>query len=88
MIESEIPDQNCPICGYNFNRTLLGEAKPREGDLMVCFKCCGVCKFDSNLRAIEFREIETLPPEIRVEIRKIQIVKMMKDIVFGNPGRQ
>ncbi len=47
-----IPTSLCPACGYAMDRAsaLEGDARPREGDLSVCFGCGAVLTFDASLR--------------------------------------
>lgn len=80
MRMSRVPQSTCPVCGTLLNAAsfFTGESSPRPGDLSVCIECTAILVFQADLtvQGISEEELESLPPELHVElIRMRQILK-------------
>lgn len=52
MMQSGIPSQCCPYCGYKVDRcaSVGSTAQPKPGDVSLCFQCMEVAFFDDSLQ--------------------------------------
>ena len=78
-----IPKQQCPYCGYVCDRCshAFGDAKPKPGDVSLCFRCMEISFFDGdmNLRRplpIELENLRNSPEweqieQVRADKRKV-----------------
>lgn len=82
-VVSEIPEQECPVCGVGISHYTNDES-PSDGDLSLCANCCAVLVFDEELRVtVASNEIiAAMDPESRNKmeyIRQILAEKQLKN---------
>lgn len=78
MKDTEIPNQRCWKCGYRMDRTteVLGDAKPREGDVSMCLDCGALGIFTKNLMIRKPTEEEQARWEVDPLIVRAQILRV------------
>lgn len=70
-----VPPSPCPYCGTALDAASNSEAaKPSPGDISICVKCAGVCKFGDalTLERVSEHELAALPGYAREGIREHQ----------------
>ena len=54
----QIEPSGCPVCFRKLDGTtcLTADAKPKSGDVSVCFYCASLLEYDENLNVIKMTE--------------------------------
>lgn len=60
---------NCPHCGHDLDvatNPVEGERAPKQGDMTMCTKCAGICRFGPGMKLEVFPEedLAKLPEEV------------------------
>ena len=63
----------CPKCSKLLDGA-FGPIKPQKDDLILCFYCAALLRFDENimLRRMPKKEFNDLPSELRIECKRMQ----------------